>query len=75
MINPEKNFTLDEYLEILRRRMWYIIIPFILVIAGASIYSLLAPREYKASTLVLVSPQSVPENMVQATVTSKGGKR
>lgn len=75
MINPEKNFTLDEYLEILRRRMWYIIIPFILVIAGASIYSLLAPREYKASTLVLVSPQSVPENMVQATVTSKVEER
>jgi polysaccharide chain length determinant protein (PEP-CTERM system associated) len=75
MINPEKKITLDEYLEILRRRMWYIIIPFILIFAGASIYTIIAPREYKASTLVLVTPQSVPENLVQATVTSKVAER
>ena len=75
MINPEKKFTLDEYLEILRRRMWYIIIPFVLIMAGASIYTIIAPREYKASTLVLVTPQSVPENLVQATVTSKVAER
>jgi polysaccharide chain length determinant protein (PEP-CTERM system associated) len=75
MINPEKNFTLIEYLEILRRRMWYIIIPFVLVMAGASIYSIIAPREYKASTLVLISPQSVPENFVHATVTSNVEER
>jgi polysaccharide chain length determinant protein (PEP-CTERM system associated) len=75
MINPAKNFTLDEYLEILRRRMWYIIIPFVLVMAGASIYAIIAPREYKASTLVLVSPQSVPEDLVHATVTSRVEER
>ena len=75
MINPEKKFTLDEYLEILRRRMWYIIIPFVLVMAGASIYAIIAPREYKASTLVLVSPQSVPEDLVHATVTSRVEER
>lgn len=75
MINPAKDFTLDEYLEILRRRMWYIIIPFVLVIAGASIYAIIAPREYKASTLVLVSPQSVPEDLVHATVTSRVEER
>ncbi len=75
MINPAKDFTLDEYLEILRRRMWYIIIPFVLVMVGASIYAIIAPREYKASTLVLVSPQSVPEDFVHATVTSKVEER
>jgi uncharacterized protein involved in exopolysaccharide biosynthesis len=71
MINPEKKITLDEYLEILRRRMWYIIIPFLLILTGASIYAITAPKQYKASTLVLVSPQSVPEDFVRATVTSK----
>ena len=75
MINPAKDFTLDEYLEILRRRMWYIIIPFVLVMVGASIYAIIAPREYKASTLVLVSPQSVPEDLVHATVTSRVEER
>jgi uncharacterized protein involved in exopolysaccharide biosynthesis len=75
MINPAKNFTLDEYLEILRRRMWYIIIPFVLVMVGTSIYAILAPREYKASTLVLISPQKVPTAFVQTTVTSQVEER
>ncbi len=75
MINPEKKITLDEYLEILRRRMWHIIIPFVLILAGAIIYAIIAPREYKASTLVLVSPQRVPEDFVRATVTSKVEER
>ena len=69
MINPAKNYTLDEYIEILRRRIWFIVVPFLLIAAGASIYAVSAPREYKASTLVLVSPQRVPEAYVQATVT------
>lgn len=75
MINPAKNFTLNEYLEILRRRMWYIIIPFALVMAGASIYVIAAPRQYKASTLVLISPQKVPAAFVQSTVTSQVEER
>ena len=75
MINPAKNFTLAEYLEILRRRMWYIIIPFVLVMTGASIYAIAAPRQYKASTLVLISPQKVPAAFVQTTVTSQVEER
>ena len=75
MINPAKKYTLDEYIEILRRRMWFIIIPFILVFAGACIFVLITPKQYKASTLVLVSPQRVPEAFVQATVTSKVEER
>jgi len=75
MINPAKAYTTDEYIEILRRRMWFIIIPFVVIFLGASLYALFAPREYKASTLVLVSPQRVPEAYVQATVTSKVEER
>jgi polysaccharide chain length determinant protein (PEP-CTERM system associated) len=75
MINPAKAYTLDEYIEILRRRIWYIIIPFLVIAIGVSGYVFFAPRLYKASTLVLVSPQRVPEAFVQATVTSKVEER
>ena len=75
MINPAKNYTLDEYIEILRRRIWFIVIPFILIVAGAAAYTIFAPRQYKAGTLVLVSPQRVPEAYVQATVTSRVEER
>ncbi len=70
MINPKKAYTVDEYIEILRRRIWYIVVPFIVIIIGTSIYAIYAPRQYKASTLILVSPQKIPEAFVQPTVTS-----
>ncbi len=75
MINPAKAYTIDEYIEILRRRVWYIVIPFILIVTGAATYTISAPRQYKASTLILVSPQRIPEAFVQATVTSKVEER
>lgn len=75
MINPGCSYTAIEYVEILRRRIWYIIIPFVVIVLGASVYTFFAPRQYKASTMVLVSPQRVPEAFVQATVTSKVEER
>jgi polysaccharide chain length determinant protein (PEP-CTERM system associated) len=75
MINPAKAYTTPEYIEILRRRIWYIVIPFVLILTGTSAYTIYAPRQYKASTLVLVSPQRIPEAFVQATVTSKVEER
>jgi polysaccharide chain length determinant protein (PEP-CTERM system associated) len=75
MINPAKAYTTAEYIEILRRRIWYIVIPFVLILTGAIAYTIIAPRQYKASTLVLVSPQRIPEAFVQATVTSKVEER
>jgi polysaccharide chain length determinant protein (PEP-CTERM system associated) len=75
MINPAKSYTMGEYIEMLRNRIWYIVIPFILIVTGTSGYAIFAPRLYKASTLVLVSPQRIPEAFVQATVTSKVEER
>jgi len=75
MINPAKAYTTPEYIEILRRRIWYLVIPFILILTGATGYAIFAPRLYKASTLVLVSPQRIPEAFVQATVTSRVEER
>lgn len=71
MINPEKSFNTSDYKEIFVRRIWYIVLPFILVLAGAVIYALTADKEYRASTLILVTPQKVPESFVRPTVTSK----
>jgi uncharacterized protein involved in exopolysaccharide biosynthesis len=75
MINPAKTYTIDEYIEILYRRIWYIIIPFLLIVTGACAYAFFTPRQYKASTLILVSPQKIPEAFIPATVTSKVEER
>jgi len=58
MINPEKSFNIHDYIEIFLRRLWYIVIPFVVIMVGASIYALTSSKEYRASTLILVSPQS-----------------
>jgi polysaccharide chain length determinant protein (PEP-CTERM system associated) len=71
MINPGKQFNIHEYLEIFFRRVWYLVIPFVLVIAGAGVYALTIPKEYRATTLILVTPQKVPEDFVRPTVTSR----
>ncbi|MGA2331941.1 MAG: Wzz/FepE/Etk N-terminal domain-containing protein [Syntrophales bacterium] len=71
MINFARSYNFDDYIEILRRRIWYIVIPFLVIIIGTALYLISAPRIYKASTLILVTPQKVPEVYVRPTVTSR----
>jgi polysaccharide chain length determinant protein (PEP-CTERM system associated) len=66
-----KLLTTDEYLEIALRRIWWIIIPVVLAMAGAAVYAKFCPRTYLASTTILVTPQKVPVDYVRPTVTSK----
>jgi polysaccharide chain length determinant protein (PEP-CTERM system associated) len=75
MINPNKAFIVDDYKEIVLRRLPYIVIPFLLVFVGAVLYALLAPKVYEAKTLILVTPQRVPTDFVKTTVTSKVNER
>jgi polysaccharide chain length determinant protein (PEP-CTERM system associated) len=71
MINPGKQFNIHDYLEIFFRRVWYLVIPFVLILAGAGVYAFTIPQEYRASTLILVTPQKVPEDFVRPTVTAR----
>ena len=70
MINSQKSFNLYDYIDIFRKRIWYFIIPLLLVITGTALYVLLAPKLYRSSTLVLVFPQKISEDYVKTTVTS-----
>jgi uncharacterized protein involved in exopolysaccharide biosynthesis len=71
MINTEKSLDIHDYTEVFLRRFWYILIPFIVIMAAAVLYALSLPKMYRATTLVLVTPQKVPENFVKPTVTSR----
>ena len=70
MINPNKPFNIHDYIEIFLRRIWYIIIPVIVVMIGAILYAYTSPKLYRATTLILVTPQKVPEAFVRSTITS-----
>ncbi len=71
MINTEKSLDIHDYTEVLLRRIWYIVIPFTVIVAAAILYAFSLPKVYRATTLVLVTPQKVPESFVRPTVTSK----
>ena len=68
---PGKKYTPEDILGIAKRRAWLIIVPFILIAAGAAVESRLTPNMYRSETVILVVPQRIPESYVRATVTSR----
>jgi polysaccharide chain length determinant protein (PEP-CTERM system associated) len=71
MINIEKSFNVHDYIEIFLRRVWYIVIPFIVIMTAATLYAFYLPKMYRATTLILVTPQKVPEAFVRSTATTR----
>ena len=71
MINTEKPFDIHDYTEIFLRRIWYIVIPFTIIMVAAVLYAFSLPKMYNATTLILVTPQKVPDTFVRPTVTSR----
>lgn len=59
---------LGPYLEIAWRRKLWIIFPFIIAMTIGIIYIQQAPRMYRASTMILVEGQRIPEDYVQSTI-------
>ena len=70
MISTQGGFNIYSYIDMFLRRIWYVIIPFVLVTAGVITYLTVTPKIYKANTMVLVTPQKVPENFVRPTITA-----
>ncbi len=71
MINTEKSLDIHDCIEIFLRRIWYFLIPFVVIMVAAILYSFSLPKMYRATTLILVTPQKVPESFVRPTVTSR----
>jgi polysaccharide chain length determinant protein (PEP-CTERM system associated) len=70
-----REFTLDDYLAILRRRLWVILIPAVLVCAGTYLFSRKIPNRYTSQTLVMIEQPKVPENYVRPVVTEQLDQR
>jgi polysaccharide chain length determinant protein (PEP-CTERM system associated) len=68
MSNTGKFFDIQSYFKMGLRRKWYIIIPLTLsVIISFGVYKYL-PKVYRASTVILVQAQKVPESYVRPTL-------
>lgn len=63
---PGKKYTPDDILRILRKRWWLAVIPAALGLVGGALYSLTQPNRYKAQTIIMVTPQQIPESYVRS---------
>jgi len=75
MINPGRPYNIIDYREIFLRRKRFFIVPLLVIFCTAILWVVVAPRKYEASTLVLVTPQRVPSDIVRTTVTAGFSER
>ncbi len=64
-----RQLGIDDYLEILRRRWWIILIPAVVGCVGTYLFSRTLADRYTSRTLVLVEQQKVPDTYVKSVVT------
>jgi len=67
--------TIYPYIQLVLRRKWIILFGAIPILIAGLIYCLTAPLTYKASALIVVVPQKVPESYVRTTVTGRNDER
>ncbi len=55
---------IEYYLKLVLKKRWFIILPLIMTLSVGICLSIMLPRVYKARTLILVIPKSVPDKYV-----------
>lgn len=71
----EQPQALDDYLEILKRRKWQVIVPALLLSFAAVLAAILIPSVYRSSATILIEQQEIPTDLVRTTVTSYADQR
>ena len=75
MADKKENLKINQYVEMVLRGRWYIIISFCMAMLMGIYLAITLPRVYEAGTLILVEPQRVPSNYVQSVVSSDLAER
>lgn len=63
-----REFTMDDYVVIFKRRFWIILLCTLIVFVGSVVASHIIPPRYVSQTLVLIDQQQVPQDYVKAVV-------
>ena len=61
--------TLQDYIAFLRRRKWFIVVPWLVILCIASVVAYILPPVYQSKATILIESQQVPEDLVRTTVT------
>ena len=67
--------TPGDYLDILKRRKWSLILPFAIIVLIAAVVAMLLPAVYMSTATILIEEQDIPQDFVMTTVTSFAEQR
>ena len=59
-----------DYIKILKRRKWSLILPTLIIFVTAAVVALILPSIYMSTSTILIEEQDIPEDFVMTTVTS-----
>ncbi|EIC23444.1 Wzz/FepE/Etk N-terminal domain-containing protein [Thiorhodovibrio frisius] len=71
----EQLLSLDDYIAILKRRKWQLIIPAVLLSIVGMITAVVLPPTYRSTATILIEQQEIPDELVRSTVTSYAAQR
>lgn len=67
--------TLKDYLQIIRRRKYTIIIPMLVLLLLSVIVAIALPPVYRSKATILIEQQHIPVDLVKSTVISFADER
>ncbi len=67
--------TFDDYLAILKRRKWQLVVPALVLSLIAALAALLLPPLYRSTATILIEQQGIPDDLVSTTVTGYADQR
>jgi len=69
MVSAPADLDLNDYLNVLKRRRFHFAIPFALVIVVAVLLAFLLPPRFQSEATLLIERQTIPNGIVESTVT------
>ncbi|AFI84235.1 sugar transporter [Methylophaga nitratireducenticrescens] len=67
--------SLRDYLDILWRRKYWIVIPAFILMIGTVVFTYSLPESFKSQGLILIESQEIPQDLIRTTVTSYADQR
>jgi polysaccharide chain length determinant protein (PEP-CTERM system associated) len=68
---PGKQYTPEDWLQAMWRRKWIILLSFVLVTTATVVVASRLPDRYRAEALIVTKPESVSQDYVRTTVTTR----
>jgi protein tyrosine kinase modulator len=72
---PHQGLDLHQYIAVLRRRWLFLVVPFVLILAGGLVFISLKRPIYLAEGKILVESQQIPTDLVRPTITATANER